>query len=269
MLEMRQMRALGAAGFTVVELVTVITVMAILAIGTTRFLTDATDGFVTTGTRAALVDDAQATLMSLARDVRRAMPMSIRVDGAGVCLEFVPVVQGTLYTSAPVGFGGSSVWTLPVSGYTPDAQTRLGIFAFSAPYTLGSNAPISPVISSSTVEADGQLRLDLAATHEFPSDSSHNRLYFVDNPRSYCLDNGALWRYDNYGFIAAQPDASTLPGVLPNRVLVAESLTGALPAFAYAEAALNRNATVAVSLVVAQGGEEVRLDQLIHVRNLP
>ncbi len=266
----RQFQARPARGFTVVELVTVIMVLGILAVGTTRFLTDATDGFVSTNSRAELVGDAQATLIGLTRDVRQALPRTLRVAGGGQCLEFIPIEHGVRYLSAPFGAAGASVWTVPPSGgYVPGAATRLAIQGSTGAYGLTSPGIVSGVVSATTLQGDGQYRVDLAAAHTFSAASAQQRVYFVGAPVSYCVDGGRLWRYRNYGFLAVQPLPADLPATLPQRVLVAESVAPAFPVFAYDTATLTRNATVAVQLTVDRDGTQIRLDQLIAIRNLP
>lgn len=258
-----------ARGFTFVEMTLVVSVLGILAIGTMRFLTDASDGFVTTHSRALLASDVQTTLAVLGRDVRGALPNSLRVSASGACVEYIPVQRAATYFAAPIGFSDTRVWTVPVAGYAPGANTRLAIYPTPNAYVLGSVAEVSPPIVATSLEADGRWRIDLSAAHEFTQGSPTERLYFVDAPHSVCADGGALWQYRNYGFAALQPEPAGLPGALPNRELMAAALALPSPVFSYAAPSLNRNGLLRVSLGLAGGGDDIAMTQHLNVRNLP
>ena len=263
--------SLNAAGFTFVEMVIVISVLGILAIGSMRFLTDASTGFVQSNERALLASDAQTTIDLLAREVRAALPSSLRVSAGGECFEFIPISQALSYLSAPVGLSGTQVWALPIGGFTPSANTRVALGASANRYQLGSVAAISPVVSGVTTLPDGRLQIDLASTHQFSSASSAERAFLVEEPISVCADSGSLYRYTNYGYSAAQPTVASLPTGLPNRELIAEALAAPGPVFSIAAASLERNGLLSVALTFASesGSNSIAMTQHLHVRNVP
>lgn len=103
------------AGMTLVELVVVIVIAGIIATITTSFIVSAVTGYTDLARRAELVDAAESSLRHLARDVRRALPNSVRVrdalgntdsvtcNAAGtVCaIEMLNTLDGARYREGP------------------------------------------------------------------------------------------------------------------------------------------------------------------------
>lgn len=87
-------------GVTLVELVLVIMIGAIMAATVSLFIRPAIDAYTGTRLRADMSDQADTALRRMLRDVRRAVPNSIRVPSAQ-CFELVPVVSGGRYRMAP------------------------------------------------------------------------------------------------------------------------------------------------------------------------
>ena len=77
------------AGFTLVELVVVMIVSGIVASSVGVFMTRPTEGYNDLARRTTLVDAADLAARRLARDVRRALPNSLRVAAGGAALELM------------------------------------------------------------------------------------------------------------------------------------------------------------------------------------
>jgi MSHA biogenesis protein MshO len=86
-------------GFTLVELVVVIMITGIMAASIAVFFVPAINAYFDTRRRAELTDIADTALRRMARDVRRAVPNSIRIPNAQ-CFELVPTISGGLYRRA-------------------------------------------------------------------------------------------------------------------------------------------------------------------------
>src|SRR5258705_10731082 len=107
------------AGATLIELVVVIAVSAILAGGVTAFMARSMTGFVDSRLRAALVDSADGALGRAKREVRLALPNSVRVSPDTRVLEILHIVAGAPYRPAP----GAN----PGGPDPPPAPDRLGV----------------------------------------------------------------------------------------------------------------------------------------------
>ncbi|MFT5635936.1 MAG: MSHA biogenesis protein MshO, partial [Cognaticolwellia sp.] len=90
-------------GFTLVELVTVIVILGVVATSITSFLRFGTKSYTDAADREALISTARFVIERLNREVRHALPNSIRTIGAdNQCLEFVPIDKSAIYLDIPV-----------------------------------------------------------------------------------------------------------------------------------------------------------------------
>jgi MSHA biogenesis protein MshO len=85
-----------AGGFTLIELIAVIVISGVIATAVGLNIARPIQGFVDTSRRAALVDEADTALNRLTREVRLALPNSVRIDG-GQALEFLRTRSGGRY----------------------------------------------------------------------------------------------------------------------------------------------------------------------------
>jgi MSHA biogenesis protein MshO len=256
----------AAAGFTLVELITVIVILGILALGTVSFISDSSRGFASTVARTELAGDARFLVERLSRELRNALPGSLRVSGG--CLEFLPIVAASRYVTLPVATAAASFRSVPVEPLPLPAGVRVAVYPDAAGYALANPGPVSPPVSVSAADAANEVTVAFAAPHAFATPSPTERYYLVSDPVSYCVDAGALYRYSGYGFMATQPDAATLPASLPGRSLVAETVAATTP-FAVTGATLTRNAVVALDLALTRAGDTVGVEHLVQVRNVP
>ena len=89
------------AGFTLVEMVVVIAIVGILAAAATQLIRNPAQAFIDSENRANLTDRADTALRRMARDIRNALPNSVRTttNGADSFIEFVPVKSAGRYLS--------------------------------------------------------------------------------------------------------------------------------------------------------------------------
>lgn len=87
-------------GFTLVELIVVIVITGIIAATIVVFVRPALDAYTDTRGRADLSDQADTALRRIVRDVRQAVPNSIRMPNAQ-CFELVPAAGGGRYRQGP------------------------------------------------------------------------------------------------------------------------------------------------------------------------
>lgn len=279
------------AGVTLVELIVVIALLGILAAGTTAFLRYIVGGYVDTARRDQLASTARIGIERMSRELRNALPNSVRVSGDGRCVEFMPRASSGIYQDRQVSYGGGvDSRPLPIDGHTaatasvfdafdlaftpqPGTEYRVVVYpldaaeAYAAP--KGGTGTLLPYQGAST--AANASRIDLGADYAVPRHSPQRRFHIAAEPVSFCADGGELRRYSGYGFNAVQP----IPGAFgTDGRLMAEYIrlsdnSAPVEVFTIAPQTLSRNAIVKIDLRVEDGGEWVRLDHEVQLRNVP
>jgi MSHA biogenesis protein MshO len=98
-----------------------------------------------------------------------------------------------------------------------------------------------------------------------------DRVYVGEDPVSFCIEDGDLYRYAHYGLAELQctPD-SCLPGSAPGRARLGENIDNAgLRGFTLLEPTLRRNGIVRMELNFTEAGDTVRLNHELMMRNVP
>src|SRR4030081_456955 len=93
---------LAARGFTLIELVVAMVLVAII-LGATIYFVYPLRQAVDLTTRAELTDIADNALQRIGREVRSALPNSVRVDPSHQFLELLPLRESGRYRSEPSG----------------------------------------------------------------------------------------------------------------------------------------------------------------------
>jgi MSHA biogenesis protein MshO len=283
-----------------IELVVVIAISAILAGGVTAFMARSMTGFVDSRIRAALVDAADGALGRTKREVRLALPNSVRVSLDARTLEILHVVDGARYRRAPgvnplgadhsaatdwLSFTGADAqWnvlgrfrSLPFSyGSALAPGTRLAV------YTTGetiwneaaaglSPASITPASTTITIRDDGdEDAITLSSAFKFALESPRQRVYLLDGPITFHCDLSArtLTRFSGYSATAGQPtNPAAAPLLAASRALLASSVSSC--AFLYDPGTATRSGLVSLSLGLSEGTERVSLLEQVHVENVP
>lgn len=269
------------AGFTLVETIMVIVITGILAAVVAIFIRAPVQGYFDSVQRAELTDRADVALRRITRDVRLALPNSLRVTSTGGVnyIEFIMTRSGGRYRDTTDGstggdflsFTNTADLTFDVHGPMPAMAQNDYIVIYNlgpgqAPadaYSGGNRATINS-FSATTVT----LSSNPFASQSPPLSSPSGRFQVVPGSTkavSYscpAATAGAVRRYANYGFNTAQ---ATPPAGTP-ALLITE---GATCAVNYAPSVSGRSGLLEVQLSLTSNNETVTLSQQIHVDNSP
>lgn len=261
-------------GFTLVEAIVVIAITGIVAAATASFIRAPIEGYVDAVRRAELTDLTDTALRRMTRDIRTALPNSIRITTAGgvTYLEYLQTSGGGRYRAEVDSSGAGNLLdftaadsSFDVIGPMPALAAGDSIVVYnlnSAPLITTSNAYSGDnraAYASATAST-----ITLGAAKLFPFSSPGKRFQVVQYAVTYACNPGAgeLRRYWNYGITTAQPT----PPATTNNALLAQNVTAC--SFTYNEVN-QRTAVLALNLQLTQGGESVRLFQQVHVNNVP
>ena len=269
-----------STGFTLIEMVVVIVITGVIAASVAVFLRLPVQGYVDAARRAEISDIADTSLRRMVRDIRLALPNSIRVTDGGKTLELLLTRTGGRYRTEGVGFLDFSQATTsfaqlgPVSnglGMTIVAGDKLVIYNLGITgadtYAGDNSADIISVNNSAPNEPVFNF-----SAKKFPFESPDARFQVVAGPVSYVCDTaaGTLTRYSAYPLDPAnpvQPTAVSLAASSAQRALAANNVADC--GFSYTPGVTARSGVAALSLKISLKGESVQLYQEAHVSNVP
>ena len=284
----------ASRGFTLIEAVMVIMITVIIAAAVAVFIGNPLKSYTDSARRARSTDVADVALRRIARDVRLALPNSLRVMQSGGInyIEFIMTSAGGRYRYAATD-GSSGGTSLSFSDSLSQAFDVVGLMPsnpnvvkddYLVVYNTGPVAanPLDP--NNAYVTADPCTGCNRAkvlgisgnvitlvsnpfGTTPTPASSPDNRFNVVPGGTkavSFACPQtvpGNLNRYANYGFNLAQ----VVPGVSP--ALVASNVTCTVD---YTLTANPRSGLFFISLTLSDAsGESTTLFQQIHVDNAP
>ena len=286
-------------GFTLVEAIVAIVIIGILGAIVAVFIRAPMQGYADSVARAETSDEADLALRRMAREIRLALPNSVRVNGEGDTIEFLLTKTGGRYLAAedgatsgkPLDFADPAKRAFTVVGRL---QAEVAKGDYVVVYNLGPDmapadayawaikgAPrnIARVAKTATATAEAtEIELDdnpFARDDAMPSPG--RRFQVVSTPVTYrCEAKGGqlvLTRHANYAIRATLDDAMTgaTTAVLARRIASCANL------FRYdlADDELRRSALVLLSLPLHTrgagdaGAGAVRLVHQVHVDNTP
>ncbi|MFM5058695.1 PilW family protein [Aeromonas caviae] len=252
-------------GFTLVELVMVILLLGVMATFSSQFIGIGTQIYGDASRREQLMSDARFALERLNREVRDAVPGSVRVEdeggGAqeqGACLRFWPIATASRYLGSVVSSGLSIV----TPSVLPKKNEDLAIV-----YPLASTGLLnqgclqgSCTARVTDVGSDVSGALPLTLSNGFVKDSPGQRIYFANQQVLYCVRGGSLWRM-------ARPLDDTLSSSETTR-LMAEHIRPAAYYF-YREPAAFNQSEVGLRLEFEQRDERVVFHHKLETLNAP
>jgi MSHA biogenesis protein MshO len=256
------------AGFTLIEMIIVIVITAIVGSMVAVFLRAPLESYVAQDRRARLADAADTALRRMARDIRLALPNSVRVTSVGnvVYLEFLATRSGGRYRAQ----GGGDILDFTTADTSFDvlgppiamqAGDRIAVYNLGIP---GADAWAGETLANFTGAPVSVANIAIAPK-QFPLASPGNRFQVVEGPVSYVCDPGAgtLTRYWGYAIAAAQP---TPPAPASSALLATNVSTCS---FDYRPGVTERGGLVGMTLELRQAGETVQLYATTHVSNQP
>ena len=271
-------------GFSLVELVAVIIILGVLAVATTQYIIFGTEVYVSSNLRQQKLSESRFLVERLTRELRGAIPNSIRIATNGAtqtCIEFVPIKASGAYRTdasavlAPIipNAIGNAIDVISWNTNQYAQGDRMYIYATETTDIYGASTKVHQ-IDSITDNGDPEYQIGFASNISFAEDSPINRYFTADRSVSFCLINNNstnsrdVYRFEDTSFSASQ----TLP-LSTTGILMAEGLTNSLSSespFEYTAGVLTQNSVVSLYLEFeADEGENMFYNHEVHIPNVP
>jgi MSHA biogenesis protein MshO len=274
-------------GFTLIELIMVIVIMGIISAAAAVFIRGPIEGYVAANRRAQLSDSADIAIRRLSRDVRLALPNSVRVGGGSQFLEYIPTTTGSRYRADGGGdildFTNALDSSFDYLGASIEGATGFLVVFNTGQRSLAGcgtapggadayencNRRATTGITASTVSFT-------ATANPLPFTSPGHRVHVVPStgPITFACENvntsaaGTLRIYTGYqttnaDWGSAAPASAPAGGTVS---LLAESVSACSFNYAPINAA---NGLVTILLTLTRSNETVTLHHQVHVDNAP
>jgi MSHA biogenesis protein MshO len=271
-------------GFTLTEMIMVIVITGVIAGVVAVFLQGPIQGYFDSVRRAALSDAADLALRRIDRDLRSALPNSIRtIDAGRRFVEFVAVRSGGRYCAStdcgdPLDTSSAGDRDFDVLGPGVAISAGDSIVIYNTGQT-GADAYTGDNLRPFNGAAGAAVAHVAFGGSQFPRDSATYRFDVVSAPVLYACDaaTGTLWRYSGYTLQASYnaatvgiADLDALPGVvkaaLATNVVCAADATNLGTGFDVS----NADGLISMRLQLRDASNEtLSLYREVHVDNAP
>jgi MSHA biogenesis protein MshO len=250
-------------GFTLVEAIITIVLTGILAGVVVVFVTIPVKAYSDVERRSALSDAADTALRRIARDLRTAMPNSLRLTGT-TQIEFIPIKSAGRYRAELDNGGGGNPLDFNSAADSFDVIGP-GVDIAAGDYIVIYNLGIS---GADAYNGDNR-RLATSAGNTlttsgfnggmFPFQSPAKRFQVVGTPVSFVCAGAAMTRYWDYTYGALPTTGSSAP--------IVDNVSDC--AFVYQAGVTAMNGLVTLHLTLTREGESVSLIHQVHLSNAP
>ena len=273
-------------GFTLVEMVTVILILGILVVGVSSFIIFGTRIFVESSSVDQVLSQSRFAVERMTRELRSAVPNSVRLNGNGLtyqCVEFVPIEASTTYLSMPIAPSAAALTGTVILNATDNIKDNQYIWIYPLTDSDVYNSARQKRAQIKTFTPLGELpnpanqvTLTFMASTRFAEASPRQRIYFGSSPVSYCFEKASssndltLKRYTGYGLNASLPT----PTDMSSGVLMAQNVANDLSNNADLPLILTPSSLVNNAMVHLQprfnvNGETFQYRHQVQVINVP
>lgn len=261
-------------GFSLLELIIVIVLMGIMAISLSNVTTNAVYGYIDAKDRNSLSQSAKWVTEKISREMREALPQSVRTGTSGTvhCVEFMSILNASTYLNLPASgpIDDFNAVAYNLAGFTNSLIAIMPINPIDVyDVNSGTTAPVDDIIA----DVAGEVTVNLTGTPTFARRSPTNRFYVLTTPTSFCLNdsNGELHKYSGYAI-----KANLFPLPIGGSSLMGENFRASGAVFNYQDGTLSRAALLQINLKAQNrsrnltGNEEsFEVFHEVHVRNVP
>lgn len=290
-------------GFTLVEAIMVIVITGIIAGMVAVFIKAPVESYIDMARRAELTDVADTAVRRMARDIRLALPNSVRnpsTAGQDQCIEFMPTKIGGRYRAAQTSTGTGDILDFTTTDASFDmlglnsslpSSEQIAANDIVVVYNDGSTSgnayagqnaiQVSPPAAGDTADTT-KINFVASGTQIFdrktlPSASPANRFQVLPSTEqvvSYACSGNTLFRYSRAIITRTTPWAQPATcSDMTSGATEATLATNVTCSIRYVPpgtgTGVGRFGIVSISLAMTQAGESVNLYHQVKVDNTP
>ncbi|OGV77737.1 MAG: hypothetical protein A3I83_04810 [Methylotenera sp. RIFCSPLOWO2_02_FULL_45_14] len=268
-------------GFTLIETIMVIVITGIIGGMVAIFIKAPVDAYFDSARRAALTDVADTAVRRMSRDIRKALPNSVRTPTttpANQCIEFIPTKTGGRYRAETDSAGAGDILNFTAADTSFDmlglnsapplpTDQQIAVADVIAVYNLGAGINdafagdnIATVSSVAAGSLPNETKINITPK-QFPLASGSNRFHVIPKDEkvvAFVCSGGNLYRTASPTFSS---DCPITGAILANNVSACN--------FVYNGSDLQRNALVQLTVKFTDSDETVSLYHEVHVNNTP
>jgi MSHA biogenesis protein MshO len=283
----------ASRGFSLVELILVIILLGIVSTLSLGFLRNGAEMYAQSADRERLLSQSRFVIERLTRELRNALPNSVRISNDGLCVEFIPLKFAGRYTELPgvnaataldmTFFSGQSNSVTNFSSLIAEGDF-ITVYPTQPEHYYSKNRTLELKAATAVAESSGQrvtLEFNSATLIGFPQASPNQRFFIWDFPVRYCLVAKPaatniylhdIYRFDDYGLLQQLPQVSDL-GSAAGSLMATDVFfnpSQSLKPFSYEDGVLKRSSVVHVVLSFSSNfSDDLFFNQEIHIPNVP
>lgn len=249
-------------GFTLVELVVVIIILAIVGVATTTYISTGVSIYSDISERDRGLNSVRFAMERMRRDLLNALPNSLVVSDLDVdnvdigrCLTFTPIKASSVYSYdfpiAPLSASSASIAAIDDDyNYVFETGDRAAVYLLDADQLTNENTQLDALESITAIS--GESITFTRSSASFSLGSPSQRLYIIGSNKSYYFNDSEEL------VLATSCDATGS--------VMAKEIDGE---FNVQDATLQRNGLAKVTFMLTFDGQEVPIEQTLHVSNVP
>lgn len=252
-------------GFTLIEMIVSMIILGIISIGLINFGVLGGQTYVDVRNRDEMLNQARFALERINRDVRHAVPMSLREESNGACIEFVPIVFSSEFNSTDISLGANELpfsRELHAEEITIIQEACTNTTCYMTIYPLSPDDIYLPNLTDRTFTYSSVTTSELVLQELINSSISTvtNRFYIYSSEAiSYCFDSSNR-------LLRGRFDISNPTSPIVN-VPVASYISSTESSFEYDPTGYRQNGLLEIQLTVEKRGESLEFYHNAHVFN--
>jgi MSHA biogenesis protein MshO len=247
------------------------------------FITKPITAYLDSARRAEMTDAADTAVRRISRDIRAALPNSLRQPGgasANQCIEFLPIVGGGRYRNALNSGGTGNVFNFTTTNaFSFDVLSESGVSSLPS----GTNLAVVYNLGQGMIGADAYSQLNLRSISSVSGSAPTMTINLASGPIYQFASPGKRFHViPNYSVIfsctggatgkivrSTQAISPTLAACPSSGTTLVDNVDCTNSSFNYNSGAMLHSGLLGATIRLTRSGESVQIFDEVHVNNVP